>query len=149
MSKGDSIHGVLVPVGQNELADKIRTAIGAGSDEVVEVVTPQFTRPVGEPGPANPSRDPKWWAALREMDYNALKEMGLGVWDKRDGKALMLIPGEWYDFIPSGFEIVDICGFDFAKLHTEPEFFVPGETDNDIQFGHLAYGFIVECKESR
>lgn len=147
MNRGNSIRGVLPPSGKDELADAIRNGIGAAPDEVVEFVTPQFIRPAGEPSPAQPSRDPAWWESLRGMDYNALKEMGMGVWDKKRGKALMLIPGDWYDFIPKGFVVVDISGFDFDErsAYTKPEPFEPGETDNDIRFGFLAYGFVVDC----
>jgi hypothetical protein len=44
----------LAPLGENELADRIRAAIGAGPFEEVVVRTPQFTRTDGN--------DP-WWTA--------------------------------------------------------------------------------------
>lgn len=47
---------------------------------------------------------------------------------------ILLIPGEWYNSIPEGFELIDICG--------HKELFKKGETDNDIRFGCLAYGII-------
>lgn len=47
---------------------------------------------------------------------------------------ILLIPGEWYNSIPEGFELYDICG--------HKELFKKGETDDDIRFGCLAYGII-------
>lgn len=45
-----------------------------------------------------------------------------------------LFPGEWYEFIPENFPVVDIFG--------KKEKFVKGESSNDIRFGCLAFGFI-------
>lgn len=47
---------------------------------------------------------------------------------------IWLIPGEWYDYIPDGYLLTDICG------RQEP--FKRGKTDNDIRFGCLAYGIL-------
>lgn len=141
--RGDSVRGELPPVGENSLADAIRSGIGASDTDVVEFVTPQFVRPSTEPIPSQPSHDPNWWKALRKMGFYALKEMGMGVWSVKNGKALMLIPGEWYRFIPNGFKIVGICAF--SRGVGEPEAFVKNKTDNDIRFGCLAFGIIVDC----
>jgi len=58
--------------------------------------------------------------------------MGLSQWNA----VLWVYPGEWYNRIPAGLDVVDIFG-------TE-ERFVPGITDNDIRFGCLPYGFVRE-----
>lgn len=71
------------------------------------------------------------------MSRQALKEVGLRAWDEPDGhgRVLMLLPGEWYQHIPRGYEIVDING--------NAERFEPGVTDDDIRFGCLAYGIVI------
>lgn len=148
---GDSVTGILPPPGENALADDIREAIGAGSDEDVQFTTSQFIRPVGEPPPAPGPRDRRWWDVLREMDERSLREIGLRAWNNPDDPddtdadafgrrgVLMLFPGEWYASIPSGFEVVDISG--------QREHFIPGHTDDDIRFGHLAYGIVVQRQD--
>lgn len=146
MARGDSVQWELSPVGESALADAIREKIGAAPTDVVKVVTPQFTRPPGEPVPACPSADQAWWQALRTMGYCALREMGMGLWGVKQGKALLLFPDEWYRSIPDGFSVVSIGAFDFGA--SEPEVFVKNETDNDIRFGHLAYGIVVDCELS-
>lgn len=78
-----------------------------------------------------PAAPPKDFDALRSMKQDQLQELGMRVWDET---GLMLFPGEWYDFIPAGYDIVDISG--------NREKFEPGTTDNDIRFGCLAFGIL-------
>lgn len=52
----------------------------------------------------------------------------------KEDKDIYLLPAEWYNSIPDGFELVDICG--------KKEFFKNGKTDNDQRFGCLAYGIL-------
>lgn len=112
----------------------------------IVIVTPQFTRPRGEPGPACPPADAAAWAALRELSVQALRELGCRAWndpkapDQRDltvfrTHTLMLLPGEWYGHIPEGFEVTDING--------KACVFTPSVTDDDIRFGCLAFGVLV------
>ena len=115
MRNGDSMTFVSVG-GESNLVDAMRDSIGVVPGEAVEFTTPQFTRPAGEPVPSTPSRDPAWWESLCSMGLVALKEMGLGVWAKEHGRALMLFPGEWYDYIPMGYRVLDICAFDFCRF---------------------------------
>lgn len=114
-------------------AAKIREAIGVGPTDEVEVITPQFERTADQPKPSPPPD----FGQINKIGCIALKEMGCAPWDVPDenGNVLMLFPGEWYGSIPAGFNITDICG------ETEP--FIPGETDDDIRFGCLAFGIIV------
>lgn len=118
---------------ESKLAARLRRAIGAGPDDPVNIVTPQFEREAGAPIPACAPCD---WESLRTMSYLALCEMGLRPWDELDasGGVLLLFPGEWYHAIPAGFEIVDI---NLCRKR-----FVPGETDDDMRFGCLAYGIL-------
>lgn len=143
--------GVLKKKGENKLADKIREAVGAGPDEEVRVTTPQFERTKNMPIAAAPPATRGDWDALRTMDVTALKEMGLGVWNKPDleGKVLMLFPGEWYPHIPKGFWIEDLNTpvESASPMRIRPagkEYFEPGKTDDDIRFGCLAFGVRVK-----
>lgn len=128
----------------SKLADDIRDAIGAGPDEPVQCATPQFTRTSDMTTPGAPPTD---FEELRQMSKSALKELGLQPWndpfdqeprdEERFGKqVLMLFPGEWFRHIPEGFKIVDIFG--------KRERFHKRSTDNDIRFGCLAFGVLVE-----
>ncbi len=125
--------GKLKTAKQSRLAGRIRRALGVGPNDHVEVSTPQFTRAPDMPGPGAPPTD---FEALRELDKNALKEMGCSAWDEPDpdGKVLMLFPGEWYGAIPHGTRLVNILG------QTVP--FRRGMSD-DIRFGCLSFGFRV------
>lgn len=119
--------GKLVSGKKSKLAAKIRKAIGATENETVLVTTPQFKRTKDMPPVKKPPKD---WDKLRNMTKAQLKALGCGSWDGR----LMLFPKEWYNSIPAGYEIEDING--------STEEFVPGETDDDIRFGCLAYGVL-------
>lgn len=124
-----------------DFARKLAGAIGAEPGDTIEMVTPQFQREPGEPEPACVPVD---FGALREMNVIGLKELGCGQWNdpsspdqtgEYGGGTLMLFPGEWYGRIPAGFVIHDI--------NDVVEKFVPGQTDDDIRFGLLAYGVMV------
>jgi len=151
MNDGHSKIGALPPPGESDIADALREACGAGPDEVVQVVTPQFVRTAEMQGPSAPPSALEDWNALREMDVIALREMGLHPWDEPDleGKVLMLFPGEWYPHIPRGFWIEDLNSpvESDAPRRIRPrerELFEPGVTDNDIRFGCLAFGVRVK-----
>lgn len=135
--------GKLKTSSESKLAAEIRTAIGAGSDDV-EIMTPQFERPVGEPDAAQPPVDRAGFDALRMFSDEKLIRLGMRRWGREHengrgeewGRMLWLFPSEWYDSIPEGYPIISIM---FQK---EP--FVRGETDNDIRFGCLAFGILHE-----
>jgi hypothetical protein len=135
--------GRLVAAAENPVAAKIRAAIGAGPSEPVEVMTPQFTRPAGEPGPASPPADLAAFVALATLPDTALKELGLRRWGRQHehadgsetGPMLWLFPGEWYSAIPEGLPIVDI--------NFNAERFRLGQTDDDIRFGCLSFGILL------
>jgi hypothetical protein len=124
--------GILPQVGVSELADRIRSAIGAGMFEEVSVLLPQFER-VDANAP--------WWFPTSAADLDSIKDapsdflrrLGLGIWSNDNGIEHWLYPGEWYDSIPEGYPMACIDG--------ETEEFKKGETDNDIRYGCLAYGF--------
>jgi hypothetical protein len=68
------------------------------------------------------------------MSGIALKELGLRSWEAREGLTLFLFPGEWYSYIPEGFEVV--------TLRYNREVFARGVSDDDTRFGYLAYGIL-------
>jgi hypothetical protein len=119
--------GVLAPKGENDLADRIREAIGADDDEVVEIVTPQFERRDGVDVDWVPDTKMDIYG-LTDAGDETLKELGLRRWNDD----LWLFPAEWYDYIPDGTLVEDINGF--------VEEFSHGQTDDDRRFGVLAYG---------
>ena len=103
------------------------------TDAGYEVGTPQFTRMDGVKVLLPAVMD---FEELRKLDREARLKAGMRKWDE----TLWLFPGEWYPYIPAGTEIVDIAG--------AVEKFVPGETDKDIRFGMLAYGFVYPLQEN-
>lgn len=116
--------------------EKLADAIGAKPGEPIEIITPQFERPKGVPEPASPPDD---WNALRSMNKDELKKLGLGVWgEDPDGTTLMLLPGEWHAHIPEGFVLECING---GKKVVAGRDYI----DNDIRFGCLAYGIRVKA----
>lgn len=136
---------ILKSAGESATAAQLREAIGAGPDEEVEIVTPQFERTPDDPAPiARP--DAATFARLHTMSAPELRELGLRQWNDHSdpdladverfgGGQLWLLPGEWYEAIPEGFELTSIMG--------ERVPFRRGVTDNDIRFGCLAYGVLV------
>lgn len=117
----------------NPLAARIREALGVGQDDVVQVVTPQFERTDGIEVTVRP-QSAEHLDKLKALPHEDLCRIGVGVWMRGADWTHYVFPGEWYDYIPPGYIITGICGDD------EP--FVPGETDDDIRFGCLAYGWI-------
>ena len=115
----------------SELAHRIREAIGVGDFETVEVSLPQFDRTDGRTISIAPP-DAAWLDMLKKAPVSILTDLGLQCWDK----ILWLFPAEWYDYIPEGYEVVDI--------NLGKELFRRGETDDDRRFGCLAYGILVK-----
>ena len=99
----------------------------------VEIKTPQFDRDDGIQ-PVLPSTDSGWFDRLKTLPPETLKQIGCGIWEEGH----YLYPAEWYDFIPNGYEIVNI--------NNEVELFRKGHTDNDRRFGMLSFGFKGEAK---
>ena len=117
----------LVTQGENDLADAIREAIGAGPDERIEVVLPAFERNDGVEVDWVPE-DRMDIYSLCTASEETLKELGLRRWEGDH----WLLPAEWYDHIPEGTLVEDINGW--------VEEFEHGVTDDDRRFGVLPYG---------
>ena len=94
----------------------------------IHIVTPQFERTDGVQ-PVHPEGGAWWFDQLKGLPHETLKAIGMGLWEEGH----YLYPKEWYEFIPAGYMVTDIFG--------DNERFVPGETDDDIRFGCLPYGF--------
>lgn len=94
----------------------------------VNIITPQFERTDGVV-PVVPDGGEHFFDKLKNLPDETLEAIGMQRWE--DGH--WLYPGEWYGFIPRGYIVTDING--------EDEAFIPGETDDDIRFGCLAFGF--------
>jgi hypothetical protein len=114
--------------GDSPEAAAIREAIGAGPDEKVTIMTPQFDRSPNLPPLPGPPSLPTEWDALRALTRKELHARGLRSWDGR----LMLFPAEWYSAIPEGFAIESIM--------ERAEKFRRGVTSNDRRMGFLAFG---------
>jgi len=94
-----------------------------------------------------PKNEQELKAIIEYSTPENLHKMGIQVWatyqqEKEDGEEMYLkpgeihylLPGEWYEHLPAGYEFVSIFG--------EKEIFKPGESDDDIRFGCLSYGFV-------
>lgn len=120
-------------------AEKVRNEIlGKTShldifDEIV-VTTPIFEREDGIQ--VIVPDEPLDFEKLKSNGPATLLKMGYRIWNETATRRLWLIPGTLYNYIPDGYELVDI----FEK----PLKFEKGKTDNDIRFGVLAYGFMQE-----
>lgn len=127
--KDDPRFDAMLNASDPDFAEKLSEAIGAKPGDTIEIVTPQFDRGSGEPGPQKPPETGEDWEALKNLPTGALRELGLRPWAE---EGPWLFPAEWYEHIPEGLPVVDINGV--------TELFRPGKTDNDRRFGALAYG---------
>lgn len=116
-----------------DFGDKLVKAIGAKPGETINIATPQFKRTDGLTVTWYPITADEY-LALKNLDSDSLKKLGCQIWDVADGKTTWLYPHEWYNHIPENLEIVDICG--------RVKVFKHGETDNDMRFGALSFGFV-------
>ncbi len=124
---------VILDSSDKDFTDDLVKALGVKKGESVTFITPQFKRTDGRVVTYQPNT-PEEYQALKLMSAENLKKIGCQVWDDEDGKVHWLYPHEWYDYIPDGTEIVGIFG--------NAEIFKKGETDDDIRFGALGYGFL-------
>ena len=107
----------------------LKEAAGIGLDEEVIIKGPQFDRDEPIEILYTPTTKEEF-DSLKFFSPELLRSMGLGLWEPGH----YLYPVEWYDLIPAGYPVVDICG--------ETEAFQPGVTDNDRRGGCLPYGFL-------
>lgn len=123
----------VLDAGDPNFAEDLAKALGVEPGEKIQIVTPQFTRTDGLVVSYIPTT-PEEYAALPKMKPENLKKIGCQVWDDEGGKLHWLYPHEWYNHIPDGTEIIDING--------NVEQFKRGETDNDMRYGALSFGFV-------
>jgi len=110
----------------DEIVRRIRELIGVGPNEPVEVLCSQCER----------NGRTVYYTPRTEAEFDKLKTapesllIDMCLVKCEDGH--YLYPGEWFDYIPEGYEVVDIHGekIPFSK-----------KLSDDIRFGCLAYGF--------
>jgi hypothetical protein len=125
----------LLSMDSPSFTEDFASAIGLKPGEKLEIATPQFHRIDGVQV-SSPNLTPDEWDNLGKLPIERVRQMGCQIWED-DAKGIhWLFPGQWYQHIPNGTKILSICG--------EEGIFVLGETDDDIQFGALAYGFLTQ-----
>lgn len=123
---------LILDASDNNFVEQLAKALGLKPGEKLKITTPQFKRTDGRVISYRPNT-PEEYRALPKLDADALIKIGCQRWKEEDGKVTWLFPFEWYDHIPDGTIVIDING--------EVNKFKRGETDNDIRFGALAFGF--------
>lgn len=124
---------VMLDASSESFIDDLKKSLGLADGETLQIITPQFTRTDGRKIVYRPSTE-REYNALKLMEPDNLKDIGCQIWKHEGAKTHWLYPSEWYDSIPNGYPITFIDG------ETLP--FECGETDDDIRFGALAFGFI-------
>lgn len=122
--------------------DELLEVIGAKKGDTINVVTPQFEREYKLSIDFIPEGLEELKTLIETCSCETLQKMGVGKWAEhgkdndylKEGEIHYLFPGEWYNSIPDGFEVVAISG--------TKEKFKKGISDDDIRFGCLPYGFI-------
>ena len=120
-------------------AEDFAAAIGLQPGDKLEIITPQFARTDGVQVPSPDFVSIADYEALPTKDAATLRALGLGVWDSDEKGTHWLYPAEWYSRIPDGLEILSICA--------ERKVFKRGETDDDMRFGMLSFGFLQASPE--
>lgn len=112
--------------------DQLVNFLGDMADEngTIHITGPQFERTDGiKPIQLYPNENESFFDALKSMPHETLIQIGLQLWEEGH----YLYPAEWYDFIPDGYMVDSILGNQKPFKH--------GETDNDMRFGALSFGF--------
>lgn len=133
MDKDDPRFDVVLDMEDKDFAEKLIKAIGIEQGDTIRIMTPQFDRLDGKKVKYFP-KTVEEYEFIKELSEQNLKKLGCQIWNKENGKVHWLYPTEWYNHIPDGVEIIDISG--------NKEIFKHGETDDDMRYGALAYGFI-------
>jgi hypothetical protein len=115
--------------------------LGIKAGDNINLMTPQFDRTYDLEIKFTPKDKTEYLSLIDSAPKDILIKMGVGIWSNypdekylKKGEIHYLLPGEWYEFIPEGIELVDISGEKFR--------FQNGISDDDIRFGCLPYGFI-------
>ena len=123
MAEGELVFG-----DENEIAKVIRTALGVGDFEPVRVMTSQIERSDGKVITYFP-KTVEEFDNLKKAPHDVLIDIGVSLFESGH----YLYPGEWYDFIPEGYEVITIFN--------ETELFERSKSDDDTRYGCLSYGF--------
>lgn len=113
--------------------EELMEIIGIKKGDTVNIMSPQFQREYELEIDFIP-KSIEEFEAIKHLPRQILYKMGVRVWEvDKHGYVIYLFPGEWYSSLPQNLSIVTING--------KTENFISGETDNDIRFGCLSYGF--------
>jgi len=139
--------------------EEIREIVKEELNPGIQIVTPQFER-LDELEIEWTPKTLEEFEGLCELPIEVLHKMGCGKWDDYNSvvkenkvskflrdessptenseveKWIILYPGEWFDYIPEGLEVIGLYG--------EKEKFEREKADDDIRFGCLSYGFLKE-----
>lgn len=132
----------------DELASFLKKELGLENNDTINIITPQFERDFEIEIDFIPKSGTELKTLIESAPKDILQKMGVCIWTTYDSEVAdygkssylkpqqihYLFPKEWYDYIPDGFEIINVLG--------EKEIFKRSQTDNDIRFGCLAYGFV-------
>ena len=112
---------------------RFREALGLKIGDKVVIRGPQFNRTDGRIVSYVPDT-PEEYENLHKLSRANLIKIGCCIWETTKSQTHWLYPGEWFESIPEGTEILSINGRREA-FHKETE-------SDDIRFGCLAYGFL-------
>jgi len=101
----------------------------------ITITPPQFERVDGLEVP-HALFSKKGFEALKHKSEDELRALGCQIWDENGDTIHWLYPSEWFKLIPEELEIITISN----KI----EKFDIHNTDDDMRFGALAFGFIQE-----
>ena len=124
---------VVLDASDENFAADLMNALGVKPGEKINIMTPSFERTDGRTVSYRPTARQEY-EALPQMTPENLKKVGCQIWDSEGGETHWLYPAEWYEYIPIGFEVIDIMG--------KKKAFTRSTHGNDIRFGALSYGFI-------
>ena len=127
----------------SDFKDNLFDALGIRSGDTVNIVTPQFERDDGVDVLYFPTTA-KEFDSLKLLSKDDLLKTGCRIWDEvpvgsddedglDEGFRYWLFTKEWYQFIPNGYNVTGLFGEEYP--------FESGESDDDIRFGVLPYGF--------
>jgi len=123
----------MVALDAKDAADPLIDALGLVKGDTIRVMMPHFDR-VDDVKVGVPPKTLEFFNSLCTFSKEQLKECGLQFWDLTVTGELWLLPYEWYDSIPDGFELTCIDG----KIYP----FSKETVDDEMRFGALAYGII-------
>ncbi len=131
--KNDEQFDLVLDANDPNFADKLAQALGVGKGGEIEITTPVHNRTDGVIVSYLPNTLQEY-QKMHELSEETLLKIGCQLWDEEGGVRHWLYPKEWFNYIPDGFEVYDICG----KVHM----FNRSNFSDDARYGALAFGFM-------